>query len=224
MTSVTSVTSVILSTASANANLYVALRAGFPRELDGCALETDTGLRYSWRDLEDSSAMVANLLAFLQLPPGARVAVQVEKSVEALVLYLACLRAGVVYLPLNTAYQSAEMAYFLQDAQPAVVVCSGKNFGWTSKMAFLAGTRHVFTLNDDRTGSLLDRAAQFPRTHAVAAQRRGRSGRDHLHQWHHRAQQGRDAEHMATCCPTRACCSATGAGRLPEGLTAMAMC
>lgn len=153
---------------SHNANLYAALRAGFPKQLDACAVETDTGLRYSWRDLEEASAMVANLLAFLELPKGARVAVQVEKSVEALILYLACLRAGVIYLPLNTAYQSAEMAYFIEDAKPAVVVCSGKNFGWISKMAFLAATRNVFTLNDDRTGSLLDRAAQFPRTHTVA--------------------------------------------------------
>ena len=151
-----------------SSNLYAALRAGFPVALDSCAIETETGLRYSWRDLDEASAMVANLLGFLELPKGARVAAQVEKSVEALILYLACLRAGVIYLPLNTAYQSAEMAYFLEDAKPAVVVCSGKNFGWISKMAFLAGTRNVFTLNDDRTGSLLDRAANFPRTHTVA--------------------------------------------------------
>jgi malonyl-CoA/methylmalonyl-CoA synthetase len=60
------------------------------------------------------------------------------------------------------------MAYFITDAQPAVVVCSGCNFGWISKLAFVAGTAYVFTLNDDRTGSLLDRAAQFPRKHTVA--------------------------------------------------------
>ncbi len=151
----------------ANANLFAALRAGFPSDLSTCAVETDSGLRYSWQDLEDATAMVANLLDFLDLPKGARVAVQVEKSVEALILYLATLRAGLVYLPLNTAYQSAEMAYFIDNAKPAVVVCTGNNFGWISKMAFQAGTAHVFTLNDDRTGSLLDRAAQFPRKHQV---------------------------------------------------------
>ena len=151
-----------------NANLYAALRAGFPSDLDACAVETETGLRYSWRDLDEGSAMLANLLSFLQLQPGARVAVQAEKSVESMMLYLACLRAGLVYLPLNTAYQSAEMQYFMEDAKPSVVVCAGKNFGWISKMAFLAGCQHVFTLNDDRSGTLLDRAAQFPRTHTVA--------------------------------------------------------
>ncbi len=154
---------------ASNANLFAALRAAFPQDLHTCAVETDTGLHYSWNDLEQSTAMVANLLASLDLPAGSRIAAQVEKSVEALILYLATLRAGLVYLPLNTAYQSAEMEYFIQDAQPAVVVCSGKNFGWISKMAFLAGTAYVFTLNDDRTGSLLERAAQFPRMHTVAA-------------------------------------------------------
>jgi malonyl-CoA/methylmalonyl-CoA synthetase len=54
--------------------------------------------------------------------------VQTEKSVEALMLYLAVLRAGYVYLPLNTAYQAAEIEYFIGNAEPAVVVCSGKNF------------------------------------------------------------------------------------------------
>ena len=154
---------------AAQHNLFFALHSAFPADRSACAVETETGLQYSWQDLSDASAMVANLLASLELKPGARIAVQVEKSVEALILYLATLRAGLVYLPLNTAYQSAEMGYFLEDARPDVVVCSGGNFGWVSKLAFLAGTRYVFTLNQDRTGSLLERAAQFPRQHAVAA-------------------------------------------------------
>ena len=150
-----------------SSNLYTALRAAFPSSRDACAVETDSGLNYSWQDLEDASAMVANMLESLDLPGGARIAVQVEKSVEALILYLATLRAGLVYLPLNTAYQSAEMAYFIGNATPDVVVCTARNFGWLSKLAFQSGTRHVFTLNDDRTGSLLDRAAQFSRSHLV---------------------------------------------------------
>jgi malonyl-CoA/methylmalonyl-CoA synthetase len=103
--------------------------------------------------------MIANLFVALDLEEGARIAVQVEKSVEALMLYLATLRAGYVFLPLNTADQSAEIEYFIADAEPSVVVCSGRNFGWVSKIAFKAGTKHVFTLNEDRTGSLLERAA-----------------------------------------------------------------
>ncbi|MES2052364.1 MAG: malonyl-CoA synthase, partial [Pseudomonadota bacterium] len=115
-----------------------------------------------------ATAMMANLLESLKLPAGARVAVQVEKSVEAMMLYLATLRAGYVFLPLNTAYQSAEIEYFIGNAEPAVVVCSSKNFGWISKIAFKAGTQNVFTLDEDRTGSLLERAAHCSDRHEVA--------------------------------------------------------
>lgn len=149
-------------------NLYAALRAAFPSDLNAVAVETDEGLHYTWLDLERSTAMLANLLKSLDLPQGSRVAVQVEKSVEAMMLYLATLRAGYVFLPLNTAYQSAEIEYFIGNAEPAVVVCSGANFGWVSKIAFKAGTQHVFTLNDDRTGSLLDRASHQSDQHTPA--------------------------------------------------------
>jgi malonyl-CoA/methylmalonyl-CoA synthetase len=158
-----------------NQNLFAALRAAFPEDLDAVAVETDQGLAYSWRDLDRATAMMANLLRALSLPEGSRVAVQVEKSVEAMMLYLATLRAGYVFLPLNTAYQSAEIDYFFDNAEPAVVVCSGKNFGWVSKIAFKHGSRNVFTLNEDRTGSLLDRAAHHSDVHEIAAK-----GRDDL--------------------------------------------
>ena len=151
-------------------NLFSALRAAFPTDLEQVAIETADAapLHYTWRDLERGTAMLANLLDSLELPAGSRVAVQTEKSVEALMLYLAVLRAGLVYLPLNTAYQSAEMTYFIGDAEPAVVVCTGRNFGWVSKLAFSAGTAHVFTLNDDRSGSLLQRAAAHRDQHTPA--------------------------------------------------------
>jgi len=149
----------------ANDNLFSALRAAFPSDLEAIAIETDNGLNYSWRDLERATAMMANLLKSLALPEGSRVAVQVEKSVEAVMLYLATLRAGYVFLPLNTAYQSAEIEYFIGNAEPAVVVCSPKNFGWVSQLAFKAGTKHVFTLDDNRTGTLLERAAHCADRH-----------------------------------------------------------
>jgi malonyl-CoA/methylmalonyl-CoA synthetase len=158
-----------------NDNLFAALRAAFPADLDAAAVETDNGLVYSWRDLDRATAMIANLLRALNLPEDSRVAVQVDKSVEAMMLYLATLRAGYVFLPLNTAYQSAEIEYFIGNAEPAVVVCTGKNFGWVSRIAFKAGTKHVFTLNDDRTGSLLDRAVHHGDVHEIA-----RKGRDDL--------------------------------------------
>jgi len=153
---------------TANANLFAALRAAFPADLDAIAVETDNGLAYSWRDLDRASAMIANLLDALKLEKGARIAVQVEKSVEAMLLYLATLRAGYVFLPLNTAYQSAEIEYFIGNAEPAVVVCTSRNAAWVAPLATAAGTRHVFTLDDDRSGTLLEVAASCSDVHKPA--------------------------------------------------------
>ena len=162
-----------------NANVFAALRAAFPQDLDAIAIETADGprapLHYTWRDLERGSAMLANVFASLDLPAGSRVAVQVDKSVEALMLYLAVQRAGLVYLPLNNAYQRSEIEYFVGDAEPAVVVCAPKDFTWISRLAFQRGTRNVFTLGDDRSGSLLERAAWMSDVHAPAV-----SGADDL--------------------------------------------
>jgi len=140
-------------------NLYAALRDAFPAALDGWAIETDAGLIYTWRDLDRGSAMIANELAARGLEPGARLVAQVDKSVEALMLYLAALRAGLVYVPLHTAYPPAEMAHFIDNAQPAAVVCTPQHFGWVSKLAFRAGAQVVYTLGTDRQGTLLERAA-----------------------------------------------------------------
>ena len=158
-----------------NANLYALFRSRFPQDLDDCWLETDDGQYYSWRDLERGTAKIANLLASLALPPGSRIAAQVEKSPEALMLYLATVRAGFIYLPLNTAYRAAEMDYFIGNATPAVAVCTPRNFGWITQIAFRAGTRHVFTLDEPHqgrnSGTLLSRAVhhadQFDTVHSA---------------------------------------------------------
>ena len=158
-----------------NQNLFVALRAAFPADLDAVAIDNadgpSAGAQYSWRDLERGTAMLANLLGSLALPAGSRVAVQTEKSVEALMLYLAVLRAGYVFLPLTTAYQAAEIAYFIGNAEPAVVVCAPKNFSWVSRIAFSAGSGHVFTLGEARDGSMLERAAACSDQHQPAIKR-----------------------------------------------------
>jgi malonyl-CoA/methylmalonyl-CoA synthetase len=147
-----------------NANLYALFESRFPAEKTACSIETHDGLFYTWADLERATAKMANLLARLKLPKDSRIAVQVEKSPEALILYLATIRAGYVYLPLNTAYRAAEIEYFIENAEPAVVVCSPKNFGWVSQIAFKTGTKHVFTLGENRDGSLLERASHQPDT------------------------------------------------------------
>ena len=89
-------------------------------------------------------------------------AVQVEKSPEALLLYLACLRAGCAYLPLNNAYQQAEIDYFVDNATPSLLVCAPRNREWIAPIARRRKVAHLLTLGEDRDGSLLDAAAAQP--------------------------------------------------------------
>jgi malonyl-CoA/methylmalonyl-CoA synthetase len=141
-------------------NLYALLASGFPADRSGCCIDAGERAWYSWDDVERASAMIANLFARLALPKGARIAVQVDKSPEALLLYLATLRAGYVFLPLNTAYQATEIDYFVGDAEPSVVVCSPANRGWIEPIAQRHRVPHLFTLGDDRTGTLLEAAGR----------------------------------------------------------------
>jgi malonyl-CoA/methylmalonyl-CoA synthetase len=139
-------------------NLYQLLESRFPTTPNTCAFETPDGRYYTFDDLRAGSAKIANWLASLGIPRGSRVAVQVEKSVEAVMLYLATLRAGMVFLPLNTAYREGEISYFLKDAEPAVVVCSPGNLGWIAPAAEQAGCRVVKTLGESADGSLIEAA------------------------------------------------------------------
>ena len=144
-----------------NENVYAAIERRYPGDLDEVCIETHEGLTYSWRDLHLASGCIANWLGSLKLKHGDRVAVQVEKSAECLMLYLATLRAGLVYVPLNTAYQRAELDYFLRDAEPAVVVCTPPRLSEIEAIARGARCRHVVTLGEQRDGTLLAAAAAF---------------------------------------------------------------
>ncbi len=100
---------------------------------------------------------LAGLLRSLPVVAGDRVLVQVDKSPEAIALYLACLRLGAVYVPINTAYTGAEVAYFLRDAQPALFVCRPSD---QPSLAEVAGAVPVLTLGPAADGSLLERAQE----------------------------------------------------------------
>ena len=95
------------------------------RDASSVCVLTQTGARLTLADLDLMSARYAAALASLGVRPGDRVAVQVEKSLEALFLYLGCVRAGAVFLPLNTAYTPAEVDYFVTDSEPTVTVVHG---------------------------------------------------------------------------------------------------
>ncbi|HEY2481322.1 MAG TPA: AMP-binding protein [Caulobacteraceae bacterium] len=115
--------------------------------------------RYSYGDLMAETGRVANALADLGVGPGDRVVVQLDKSVASLVLYLACVRAGAPIVPLNPAYTLAELAYFIADAQPALIVCDPAR---AEGVAGLAGGARIETLDGAGEGSLADRAAASP--------------------------------------------------------------
>jgi len=144
----------------AQANLYATFADAFPADRGRAFLTGPEGGSLSFQDLDTGSARLANLLLRLGVQPGDRVAVQVEKSAEAVLLYLAALRAGAVYLPLNTAYQRGELAYFLADAEPRVVVGTPAAAGLLRELAdAVPAVAHVRTLGADGSGDLMEAAA-----------------------------------------------------------------
>jgi len=141
-----------------NRNLFALFESRFPADRTKPLLLLDSGGIVTYADAAANTARYAALLAALGLVPGDRIAVQVEKSPEALLLYLACLRAGLVYLPLNSAYQEAEVRYFLENASPAAIVTQPRSMPWLAPLAGKLGIRHVLTLNDRGDGSLTQAA------------------------------------------------------------------
>ena len=145
-----------------NDNLYAVFESRFPRDRDKPLLWLDSGAALSYAQADAGSARYASLLSGLGLAPGDRVAVQVEKSAEALLLYLACLRAGLAYLPLNSAYQQGEIGYFLENAEPRAVVAQPKSMRWLQPLASRLDVRHLLSLDEHGRGSLSEAASTWP--------------------------------------------------------------
>jgi len=141
-----------------NANLFSRLFDSLddPNRL---AIETIDGQRISYADLMARAGRMANVLVNSGVKPGDRVAAQTEKSVPGLVLYLAAVRAGAVYLPLNTAYTLNELEYFITDAEPSLVVCDPSKAEGIGSIAAKVGAK-VLTLGADGRGSLTEAAAK----------------------------------------------------------------
>ncbi len=139
-----------------NANIYATLYARFHHKLDATCIETSDGKIITFRALDQATARIANLLTSLGLQKEDRVAAQVDKSPEALMLCLGAQRAGLAFLPLNAAYQTAEVAYFLENAAPKAVICRAAT---QEAIIGIAGGAHVLTLESDGSGSLTEAAA-----------------------------------------------------------------
>ncbi|WP_439395731.1 malonate--CoA ligase [Bradyrhizobium sp. PMVTL-01] len=155
---------------AANANLFSRLFDGLdnPARL---AIETQDGAQISYGDLVARAGQMANVLVARGVKPGDRVAVQVEKSVANIVLYLATVRAGAVYLPLNTAYTLNELDYFIGDAEPSLVVCDPSKAEGLAQIAAKVKAK-VETLGADGKGSLTE-AADKASSEFASVQRAG---------------------------------------------------
>ncbi|WP_428029062.1 malonate--CoA ligase [Ancylobacter sp.] len=133
-------------------HLIDALRA--PGAAARAFIETPDGTVLTFAEAERRTAQYAHALVALGLKPGDRLALQVEKSVEAVFVYLATVRAGGVFLPLNTAYTPPEVAYFLGDAQPAIFVCDPAAEVALAPIAAAQGVGQVVTLDGEGQGTL----------------------------------------------------------------------
>ncbi len=144
--------------AATNANLFSRLFDKLDN-LARLAIETADGQRITYGDLIAMSGRCANYLVSRGVKVGDRVAAQTEKSVAGLVLYLATVRAGAIYLPLNTAYTLNELSYFIGDAEPSLVVCDPSKAEGIAPIAAKVGAK-VDTLDAAGKGSLTEGAAK----------------------------------------------------------------
>lgn len=135
-----------------NENLFVSLWSHIT-DPDAIFLRFADGEPITYRDLDQRSSQYACALIAQGVQPGDRVAVQIDKSAEGLYCYFGCVKAGAVYLPLNTAYTDAELSYFISDAEPKIIVCQPDRASSISQIATQAGVAATWTLAADGSGT-----------------------------------------------------------------------
>ncbi len=145
----------------ANRNLFAILARNFPRDPGAPLLESANGSIRSYAEMLELSARIGRALLAAGAGPGERLMVQVEKTPEALALYLAALRIGAIYLPLNTGYRRDEVEYFLSDAAPKVVVATPGSPLADESLVKDHGAR-LLTLDAEGRGSLMETASRQP--------------------------------------------------------------
>jgi malonyl-CoA/methylmalonyl-CoA synthetase len=140
-----------------SSNLYnlIAGRNGDPKKV---LIETSEGRCITNGDIVAASGRFANVLVAMGVASGDRLAVQVDKSPEVIILYLACLRTGAIFLPLNTAYTLAELEYFITDSEPRLFVCRPQTLGEVQVLATRLRVAAVLSLGTRGDGSLAEAA------------------------------------------------------------------
>jgi len=149
-----------------NANLYALIEAHFPAGAEQPCLLMPGGPVVHYDELAQASARTANALVRAGCRPGDRVAVQADKHWHVLALYLACLRAGLAYLPLNTAYRKSELQYFFADATPRVIVCRPETLGMVETIAHGATVLTIDAHGGEVADRARDEAPEFATVHS----------------------------------------------------------
>ncbi|NOX93590.1 MAG: AMP-binding protein [Alphaproteobacteria bacterium] len=139
-------------------NFYATLKSEFSRSLENPFLTVPYGVSFSYGDIDTLSAKIAGALKESGAKPGDRIVVQVEKSPANVALYLAAMRAGLVYVPLNTAYTAHELDYFLSNAEPTIFICDPLKENTLTAPAKHAGIETILTLGVGGNGTLTDAA------------------------------------------------------------------
>ncbi|UCH49433.1 MAG: malonyl-CoA synthase [Betaproteobacteria bacterium] len=143
-----------------NSNMYLEMARAVADDSDRVAIETEDGASLTYGELDREVARTANALLEAGLQPGDRVAAQIHKSVGSLFVYLACLRVGMVYLPLNTAYQTSELDYFLRDAEPGLILVEPEKLDAINAVSSASIGATVMTLAGGTDSDFAKRAAQ----------------------------------------------------------------
>lgn len=151
-----------------NANLYAILETAFERAGDATAFDIPGDKAISYRELVTSVARTANALEALGVGPGERVMAQVDKSIENVYLYLATLKCGAIFNPLNTAYTPAELSYFLENARPKLFVGPAERCASIEDAARRNDVRALETMQANGSGTFATLAAQMSEEHTTA--------------------------------------------------------
>ncbi len=141
-----------------NSNMYLEIARIVEADPERIAVQSSNGSKLRYGELDAEVARAANALCASGLQRGDRVAVQVRKSIQSLLVYLACLRAGLVYLPLNTAYRSTELDYFLRDAEPGLILVEPEQRAAMESLSRASIGAAVTTLEEGDADSLAQRA------------------------------------------------------------------
>lgn len=144
------------------ASLYEEFVSRFQQDSAKISLETQDGEQITYSELLECSGKLARFVRESGISPGDRIAVQVEKSLENILLYLACLQTGAVYLPLNTAYRPAELEYFFNDAQPRLIVCDPGMHEEIKSLPYRYPSPDIYTLDKRGQGSLTESTKALP--------------------------------------------------------------